>query len=105
MTKERLEEVLENLLYWGIGHNREFMECMIHAMDLTDEEIRELRLEKYGLVKGQAELLSIIKAFIVTSILFTAFGIVLLLEPTKVMNIISILLCSSDRFYISVVEY
>lgn len=47
MTKERLEEILNNVLDWGAEHEEEFRECLIDAMDLTEEEIKELRLEDY----------------------------------------------------------
>lgn len=47
MTKERLEEIINNVLDWGAEHEEEFRECLIYAMDLTEEEIKELRLEDY----------------------------------------------------------
>ena len=47
MTKERLEKILDNILSWGNDHDEEFRECLINAMDLTDEEIKELQLEEY----------------------------------------------------------
>ena len=47
MTKERLEQILDNVLAWGNDHDEEFRECLIDAMDLTDEEIKELELEEY----------------------------------------------------------
>lgn len=51
MTKERLEEVLNNVLDWGAEHEEEFRECLIDAMHLTEEEMTELRLENY--VQGE----------------------------------------------------
>lgn len=47
MTKERLEKIINNVLDWGAEHEEEFRECLINAMDLTEEEIKELRLEDY----------------------------------------------------------
>ena len=47
MTKERLEEIINNVLDWGAEHEEEFRECLIDAMDLTEDEIKELRLENY----------------------------------------------------------
>jgi hypothetical protein len=47
MTKERLEVIINNVLDWGAEHEEEFRECLINAMGLTDEEIKELRLEDY----------------------------------------------------------
>ncbi len=47
MTKERLEEIINNVLAWGNDHDEEFRECLINAMDLTEEEIKELQLDEY----------------------------------------------------------
>lgn len=47
MTKERLEKIINNVLAWGNDHDEEFRECLINAMDLTKEEIKELQLEDY----------------------------------------------------------
>lgn len=47
MTKERLEEILNNILAWGNDHNEEFRACLLYAMHLTEEEIKELELEHY----------------------------------------------------------
>lgn len=47
MTKERLEEIINNVLDWGAEHEEEFRECLIDAMGLTEEEIKEFRLEDY----------------------------------------------------------
>ena len=47
MTNERLEEIIDNVLAWGADHEEEFRECLLYAMDLTDEEIKELQLEDY----------------------------------------------------------
>ena len=48
MTKERLEEVLQNIIEWGMNHDDEFMECLVYAMDLSDDEVKELELEDYA---------------------------------------------------------
>ena len=47
MTNERLKEIINNVLDWGAEHEEEFRECLIDAMDLTEEEIKEFRLEDY----------------------------------------------------------
>lgn len=47
MTNERLKEIINNVLDWGAEHEEEFRECLINAMDLTEEEIKEFRLEDY----------------------------------------------------------
>ena len=47
MTKERLEEILQNVIEWGMDHDNEFMECLVYAMDLNEEEVKELELEEY----------------------------------------------------------
>ena len=47
MTKERLQQIIDNVLDWGAEHEEEFRECLIDAMDLNEEELKELRLEDY----------------------------------------------------------
>jgi len=47
MTNKRLLTILDNLLAWGMDHDEEFRECMLAAMDLTDDEIKELDLENF----------------------------------------------------------
>lgn len=47
MTNKRLREIIDNVLAWGYDHEEEFRECLLYAMDLTDEEIKELQLENY----------------------------------------------------------
>lgn len=44
MTKERLEEVLNNLIAWAVDHDEEFLDCFIYAAGFTDEEKKELEL-------------------------------------------------------------
>ena len=55
MTKERLEEIINNVLDWGAEHEEEFRECLIDAMDLTEEEIKEFRVEDYISEKDEDE--------------------------------------------------
>lgn len=47
MTNERLKEIINNVLDWGRINDDEFKECLIMAMDLTEEETKELQLEDY----------------------------------------------------------
>lgn len=47
MKKERLLEIIDNVLTWGNDHEEEFRECLLNAMDLTDDEVKELQLEDY----------------------------------------------------------
>ena len=47
MTKERLEEIIDSVLAWGNDHNEEFRECLLNAMGLTNNEIKELDLTDY----------------------------------------------------------
>lgn len=47
MTNERLKEIINNVLDWGRVNDDEFKECLIMAMDLTEEEMKEFRLEDY----------------------------------------------------------
>ena len=55
MKKERLKEIINNVLDWGAEHEEEFRECLIDAMDLTEEEIKEFRLEDYISEKDEDE--------------------------------------------------
>ena len=55
MTKERLEEVLQNIIDWGMEHDDEFMECLVDAMDLSGDEVKELELEEYSEVEDDEE--------------------------------------------------
>ena len=43
----RLVEIIDNVICWGIEHNRKFVQCMIDAMDLNEEEIEAFELEEY----------------------------------------------------------
>ena len=50
MTKERLKEMIDGVLAWGADHDEEFRECLVNALDITEEEYKELfneDLDKY----------------------------------------------------------
>ena len=48
MTNERLKEIINNVLNWGrASDDDEFKECLMVAMDLTEEEMKEFQLEDY----------------------------------------------------------
>ena len=47
MEKERLEELLNNILAWGTMHDDEFIQCMVEASDMTIEEARELDVAEW----------------------------------------------------------
>lgn len=55
MTKERLEEVLQNIIEWGMDHDDGFMEYLVYAMDLNADEVKELELEEYADVEDDEE--------------------------------------------------
>ena len=42
MTKERLIGMIDSVLAWGADHNEEFRECLVNALDITEEEYKEL---------------------------------------------------------------
>ena len=42
MTKERLIEMIDGVLAWGADHDEEFRECLVNALDITEEEYKEL---------------------------------------------------------------
>lgn len=42
MTKERLIEMIDGVLAWGTDHDEEFRECLVNALDITEEEYKEL---------------------------------------------------------------
>lgn len=44
ISKERLIEIINNLVAWGIDHEEEFYDCLMDAADMTDEELAELGL-------------------------------------------------------------
>ena len=47
MSKERLKEILNNLLGWGSEHSDTFMESMVEASGMTKEEAKELDVEEW----------------------------------------------------------
>lgn len=47
MTLNRAIYIIENILNWGWEHDSEFRECLLNAMELTEDEIAELDLEHY----------------------------------------------------------
>ena len=42
MTKERLIEMIDNVLAWGSDHDEEFRGDLVDALDITEEEYQEL---------------------------------------------------------------
>ena len=42
MTKERLVEMIDSVLAWGADHDEEFRGCLVDALDITEEEYKEL---------------------------------------------------------------
>lgn len=46
MSNERMKTLLINVLEWGYEHDNEFIDCLKHAMDITDEELKELGIEE-----------------------------------------------------------
>ena len=45
MTKERLEELLQNVMDWAFNHNTEFQSTLITRIGITEEELTELGFE------------------------------------------------------------
>ena len=45
MTEDRMREILNNILAWGFTHDKEFIECLVNSMNLTEEERHELLLD------------------------------------------------------------
>ena len=44
LSRERLEQIVNNLCDWACEHDREFTECFIQAAGLTYEEALDLGL-------------------------------------------------------------
>lgn len=42
MTKERLIEMIDNVLAWGSDHDEEFRGDLVDALDITEDEYQEL---------------------------------------------------------------
>lgn len=55
MTKERLEEMIDNVLAWGADHDEEFRGNLVNALDITEEEYRELFDEDLNEYLGESE--------------------------------------------------
>lgn len=55
MTKERLIEMIDSVLAWGADHDEEFRECLVDALDITDEEYKELFDEELGEYLGEED--------------------------------------------------
>lgn len=47
MTYNKLAIILNNILDWGLEHNKEFRECLINATGLTEESLKDFGLDKY----------------------------------------------------------
>ena len=55
MTKERLIEMIDNVLAWGADHDEEFRGDLVDALDITEEEYRELFDEDLNEYLGESE--------------------------------------------------
>lgn len=55
MTKERLIEMIDNVLAWGSDHDEEFRGDLVYALDITEEEYRELFGEDLNEYLGESE--------------------------------------------------
>lgn len=55
MTKERLIEMIDSVLAWGTDHDEEFRSCLVDALDITDEEYKELFDEDLGAYLGEED--------------------------------------------------
>ena len=55
MTKERLIEMIDNVLAWGSDHDEEFRGNLVDALDITEEEYRELFDEDLNEYLGESE--------------------------------------------------
>lgn len=42
ITKERLTEIINDLVAWGLDHSEDFYDCLMNAAGMTDEELAEL---------------------------------------------------------------
>ena len=42
ITKERLIQIIDDILAWGQEHDEEFYDCLLNAADITDEERAEM---------------------------------------------------------------
>lgn len=55
MTKERLIEMIDNVLAWGSDHDEEFRGDLVDALDITEEEYQELFGEDLNDYLGESE--------------------------------------------------
>lgn len=55
MTKERLIEMIDKVLAWGSDHDEEFRGNLVDALDITEEEYRELFDEDLNEYLGESE--------------------------------------------------
>jgi hypothetical protein len=55
MTKERLIEMIDSVLAWGADHDEEFRECLVDALDITEEEYKELFDTELGEYLGEED--------------------------------------------------
>ena len=55
IAKERLVEMIDSVLAWGADHDEEFKECLVNALDITEEEYEELFGESLDCYLGEDE--------------------------------------------------
>jgi hypothetical protein len=55
MTKERLIEMIDGVLAWGADHDEEFRGCLVDALDITEEEYKELFDEDLNAYLGEED--------------------------------------------------
>ena len=55
MTKERLIEMIDGVLAWGADHDEEFRGCLADALDITEEEYKELFDEDLNAYLGEED--------------------------------------------------
>lgn len=55
MTKERLIEMIDGVLAWGSDHDEDFRANLVYALDITDEEYKELFDEDLNEYLGESE--------------------------------------------------
>lgn len=55
VSKERLVEMIDNVLAWGADHDKEFRECLVDALEITDDEYEILFDEDLATYLGEEE--------------------------------------------------
>lgn len=55
MTKIRLIEILESVISWGSDHDKEFRECLVKALGITEEEYKEVFHEDLDTYLGEED--------------------------------------------------